>query len=74
MSTLSKNAKGPWFMGEEFGLVDVAIAPWCARDYIISEHRGYVRGDVGDGWKEYAERLESRESVVKTSSVSRLLL
>lgn len=57
-------------MGEEFGLVDIAIAPWTKRDYLIRDHRGYVRADVGEGWKEWAERMESRESIVKTSSVS----
>lgn len=57
-------------MGDEFGLVDVAVAPWALRDYVIRDHRGYKREEVGDGWKEYAERLESRDSVVKTSSVS----
>lgn len=70
LSTLSKNVKGPWFMGNEFGLVDIAIAPWALRDYVLGEHRGYDRSEVGNGWKEWAERLESRDSVVKTASVS----
>jgi hypothetical protein len=70
LSTLSKNAKGPWFMGEEFGLVDIALAPFVSRDYIIRDHRGYVRNDVGNGWTAYAEKLESRDSVIRTTSVS----
>ncbi|KAF7968621.1 hypothetical protein HWV62_11740 [Athelia sp. TMB] len=68
LSDLSAQVKGPWFTGEDFGLVDIAIAPWTARDYIASENRGYVRGEVGNGWKEWAERLEARDSVVKTTS------
>lgn len=67
---LAEQVKGPYFLGEEWSLVDTAMAPFAVRDYILSEHRGYRRDDVGNGWKEYAEKLESRESVVKTSSVS----
>jgi len=65
---LAEKVKGPYFFGEQFSLVDVAIAPWAVRDYILAEHRGYKREDVGSGWKEWAEKLETRDSVVKTSS------
>ncbi|KJA28856.1 hypothetical protein HYPSUDRAFT_61695 [Hypholoma sublateritium FD-334 SS-4] len=61
--------KGPWYLGEEFSLVDVAIAPWIVRDYIITENRGYKRAEVGAAWEAYAGRLEKRESVVNTSSL-----
>jgi glutathione S-transferase len=63
-------AKGPYFLGEEFSLVDVAIVPWITRDYILSEHRGYSREDIGAEWKQYADLVEKRESVLKTKSVS----
>lgn len=62
--------KGPYFLGEEFSLVDVALVPWITRDYIIAEHRGYKREDVGAEWKQYADLVEQRESVLKTKSVS----
>ncbi|TFK50941.1 glutathione-S-transferase [Heliocybe sulcata] len=65
---LVKEVKGPYFLGEEFSLVDVAMAPWVVRDYIIETHRGYKREEVGSGWKEYAEALEKRDSVVRTCS------
>ncbi|THH13788.1 hypothetical protein EW146_g6481 [Bondarzewia mesenterica] len=68
LRTLVQNVRGPYFFGEEWNLVDTAIAPWATRDYIPKEHRGYRREDVGDGWKEYAEKLESRESVLRTTS------
>ena len=64
------NIQGPYFFGENFSLVDVAIAPWIVRDYIIEENRGYKRGDVSSNWKNYAEIVEVRNSVVKTQSVS----
>lgn len=38
------------------------------RDYVITEHRGYKREDVGGGWKEWADILGQRESVLKTTS------
>jgi glutathione S-transferase len=41
-----------------------------AREYILAEHRGYDRAQVGDGWSEYAEHLATRESVIKTTNVS----
>ncbi|KZT21089.1 glutathione-S-transferase [Neolentinus lepideus HHB14362 ss-1] len=65
---LAEKVKGPYFLGEQFSLVDVAIAPWAVRDYVLAEHRGYKREDVGSGWKEWAEKLETRDSVVRTSS------
>lgn len=62
--------KGPYFLGDAFSMVDVVLAPWVIRDYLLKEHRGYSREAVGSGWKEYAEALSTRESVVKTQSVS----
>jgi len=68
LKTLAEQRKGPFFFGDEFSLVDVAIAPWALRDYIVADHRGYKREDVGAGWKEWAELLEQRESVRNTAS------
>ena len=70
LRTLGAKVQGPYFLGDEFSLVDVAVAPWVVRDYILAENRGYSREAVGAGWKEYAEKLESRDSVQKTQSVS----
>ena len=76
LSTLAKQKKegGPYFFGEEFSLVDIAIAPWATRDYIVTEHRRFRRDEVGNGWKEWAEALEKRESVIKTTSVRTFFL
>ncbi|KAF8963660.1 glutathione-S-transferase [Flammula alnicola] len=65
----SANIKGPYFLGEEFTLVDVAIAPWIVRDYVIEEHRGYKRIDASPAWKAYADLVEKRDSVINTSSL-----
>ncbi|KAH6717300.1 glutathione-S-transferase [Leptodontidium sp. MPI-SDFR-AT-0119] len=58
---------GPYFFGEGISLVDIAIAPWAVRDFIIAEFRGWDREAVL-AWKEWAEVLERRESVLKTTS------
>lgn len=74
---ITAKRKGPYFFGQEFSLVDIAIAPWAIRDYILSEHRGYKREDLGKSWVDWVGALESRPSVTKTTSVgqsSRLLL
>ena len=67
---LAGSIQGPYFFGESFSLVDVAIAPWIVRDFVLEENRGYKRGDVSSNWKKYAEIVEVRDSVVRTQSVS----
>jgi glutathione S-transferase len=74
LQELVKEVKGPYFLGEEFSLVDTAIAPFAVRDYILKDHRGYSRADASEDWKKYAEALEDRDSVKRTSSVSRMFI
>lgn len=69
LRTFTAEIKGPYFLGEEFSLVDVAIAPWIQRDDVMIEHRGYTREAVSAEWKRYADHVVQRESVVKTKSV-----
>jgi len=68
LGTLASKRKGPYFLGEDFSLVDVAIVPFVVRDYIVTEHRGFKREEVGTGWKEWADIMEKRPSVLKTMS------
>ncbi|KAG5341522.1 hypothetical protein C0989_009883 [Termitomyces sp. Mn162] len=68
----ANEVKGPYFLGENFSLVDVAIAPWIVRDYVVQEHRGFKREDVNEAWVRYASTIEKRKSVVETQSVNRL--
>ncbi|KAL4064732.1 glutathione S-transferase [Scleroderma yunnanense] len=65
---LLNEVKGPYFVNEQFTLVDVAIAPWIVRDYVLAENRGYKWEDVGNGWVKYAEALSTRDSVRRTTS------
>lgn len=69
LSVVSKEAAGPYFFGEQFSLVDAAIVPWAVRDFIIRDFRKFAREDV-EGWSDWAAALETRESVVRTTSVS----
>ncbi|KAI0827907.1 glutathione S-transferase [Trametes gibbosa] len=72
LRTLTEKVRGPYFLGEHFSLVDIALAPWVLRDYILAENRGYSRDAAGSAWKAYAEALETRDSVCRTQSVSRV--
>ena len=66
---IAEKRLGPHFLGEQFSLVDVAIAPWVMRDYVLVEHRGYKRSEVSEAWVEWAGILEKRDSVLRTMSV-----
>lgn len=68
LRTFAEKVRGPYFLGDDFSLVDVALAPWVVRDWVIAENRGYDRAAVGDVWKRYAEIVEQRDSIRKTSS------
>ena len=67
---LVEQVKGPYFFGEQFSIVDAAIAPWVQRDWVITENRGYDRNVAGEAWVNYARALSERPSVQKTNSVS----
>lgn len=68
--TLAEKVKGPYFFGDEWSLVDAALAPWITRDYVTREHRGYERSLAGEKWEKYAKALETRDSVLRTCSVN----
>jgi len=69
LRVFADRAQGPYFMGEEFGLVDIAILSWIIRDSILANHRGFSRDGVSAKFKAYAEILEKRESVLRTTSL-----
>ena len=70
LRAFASKIKGPYFLGEEFSLVDIAVVPFVVRDHVLIEHRGFEKEQVSAEWKEYAERLGKRESVLRTISVS----
>ena len=47
--TMTELSNGPFFMGEEFGFVDITLSPWIERLYILKHFRGFeVPGSVND--------------------------
>lgn len=71
---LAEQVKGPYFFGEQFSIVDVVVAPWVERDWVITEKRGYDRGAAGEAWVNYARVLSERPSVRRTNSLREHLL
>lgn len=70
---------GPWFLGERFSLVDVMLAPWAKRLWLIDHYKpGGVgipgKGERGDDeevwarWDKWFEAAVERESVKATCS------
>ncbi|CAF3748204.1 unnamed protein product [Adineta steineri] len=68
LKTYLDQVKGPWFLGEQFSLVDITAAPWIFRMYILEEHRRFKDELVGGCWPEYKKLIKERPSVIKTSS------
>ncbi|KAI9692089.1 MAG: hypothetical protein M1820_009524 [Bogoriella megaspora] len=64
--------RGRFFLGDEFSLVDVAMAPWAVRDFLLREYRGFGREDIPGDWEDWASALESRPSVYRTTSLKSL--
>jgi len=70
---------GPWFLGERFTLVDVMLAPWAVRLWLIDYYKdgGVGIPDPESGgedetawkrWRTWLAAIEERRSVVETSS------
>lgn len=75
---------GPWFLGDHFSLVDVSLAPWAKRFWLIDHFKtggtgfpaeGVQEGDVGDGdgsvwrrWRIWSDAVVNRPCVVDTWS------
>ncbi|KAL2016579.1 hypothetical protein VTK56DRAFT_3280 [Thermocarpiscus australiensis] len=70
---------GPWFLGERFSLVDVMLAPWAKRLFLIDYYKpGGVgipaKGERGEDeevwarWEQWFEAAVNRESVKATWS------
>ncbi|KAL2113239.1 hypothetical protein VUR80DRAFT_4946 [Thermomyces stellatus] len=72
--------RGPWFLGEKFSLVDVALAPWAKRLFVIDHYKdggsgvpdpGALQGDDSEVWKRWHTwfgAVKERRSVKDTWS------
>lgn len=66
---------GPWFLGEHLSLVDVALAPWAKRLWLLHHYKPGGLGiplTGGDGtwqrWSRWFTAVENRQSVKDTWS------
>ena len=70
---------GPWFLGEQFSLVDITLVPWALRLFLIEHYKqgGVGIPDVGKGgedeevwgrWRSWFEAVRGRDSVTNTMS------
>ncbi|KAK0385653.1 hypothetical protein NLU13_6830 [Sarocladium strictum] len=66
---------GPWFYGEKFGMVDIALAPWAKRLWLIDHYKEGGTGipksgedEVWGRWRKWMEAIEDRKSVKETCS------
>ncbi|RYP79798.1 hypothetical protein DL770_006513 [Monosporascus sp. CRB-9-2] len=70
---------GPWFLGQRFSLVDVMLAPWAKRLFLIdhykpggvgipSEGQGGEDEEIWKRWRVWFEAITDRQSVKDTWS------
>ncbi|KAI0513338.1 glutathione S-transferase [Xylaria bambusicola] len=69
--------RGPWFLGDRFSLVDVMLAPWAKRMFLIDHYKpggvGIPATDGEDGgvwrrWGVWFDAITQRQSVRETWS------
>lgn len=73
--------KGPWFLGEKFSMVDICLAPWAARLWLLEHYKQNMRGlhleDESENnddswvyarWKAWLDAVINRKSVIATLS------
>ena len=65
------DAEGPYFLGGELSLIDIAIAPWAVRLWAFDH---FKEGGLGEGrrawarWRKWLAAVESRKSLKDTMS------
>ncbi|TDZ27821.1 Non-reducing end alpha-L-arabinofuranosidase BoGH43A [Colletotrichum spinosum] len=81
IKTLAKELapEGPWFLGQDLSLVDIVLAPWAMRLFLIDHYKpGGLglpeEGAAGDDenvwrrWRQWYKAIEERRSVQDTLS------
>lgn len=64
------DSKGPYFMGKEFSMVDVALLPWFIRLFILEHYRGFGLPAECQRLAAWQQRASKRQSVVDTCTGS----
>ncbi|TGJ80418.1 hypothetical protein E0Z10_g8344 [Xylaria hypoxylon] len=79
------DAGGPWFLGERFSLVDVVLAPWAKRLFLIDHYKPGGVGIPAEGtagedeevwkrWRVWLGAITKRKSVVETWSADEMYI
>ncbi|GAW19068.1 hypothetical protein ANO14919_085520 [Xylariales sp. No.14919] len=79
------DAGGPWFLGDRFSLVDVMLAPWAKRLFLIDHYKPGGVGipaegtagedeDVWNRWRAWFQAITRRESVLNTWSADEMYI
>lgn len=76
--TREMHAEGPYFLGSDFSLIDVVIAPWATRLWVFDHFKGGsgipAEGEGGEDeetwkrWRKWLSAVEERRSVRETLS------
>lgn len=71
------DGSGPWFLGERFSLVDVMLAPWAKRLFLIDHYKPGGLGiselrkedeETWARWQQWFDAVTARQSVLETWS------
>lgn len=71
------DGSGPWFLGERFSLVDVMLAPWAKRLFLIDHYKPGGVGidpakakdeEIWARWQKWFDAITARRSVKETWS------
>ncbi|KAF2120454.1 hypothetical protein BDV96DRAFT_564867 [Lophiotrema nucula] len=66
---------GPFFLGRDFGFVDIQIAPWVIRlRKVLGPYRGWPEPEEGSRWATWVKAIEEEQSVRMTTSTDELYL
>ncbi|KAI0182338.1 glutathione S-transferase [Xylaria flabelliformis] len=79
------NDSGPWFLGEKFSLVDVMLAPWAKRLFLIDHYKPGGTGIPAEGtagdeeevwkrWRVWFDAITKRKSVLDTWSADEMYI
>ncbi|PWN19154.1 glutathione-S-transferase [Microstroma glucosiphilum] len=68
--TFIDSSKGPFVGGKELDGVDIALAPWAVRQWVLDEHRGgpATEAECGQAYVKWAKAVQSHPTVLKTTS------
>ncbi|KAB5594600.1 Glutathione S-transferase [Ceratobasidium theobromae] len=70
LRTFATGIASPFWAGDQLTHADIALLPFIVRLPILEAHRGFKKSEVGNGFKDYVERVMNLPSVQRTLSDS----